>query len=247
MKRLLVITAHPDDEAGGFGGALKLYHLRGVETYVICLTPGQAASNRGGAKDDAELSAMRRKEFEASCKLLEITRGEILDYRDGKLDQEDFHAVVTDLTQRVRQLRPQVMLTFGTEGAITAHPDHTMAALFTTAAFHWAGRSNRFPQQLQNGLRPYQPQKLYHTTANFTMPEREPVSLAPWTCALDIGEHLETKIAAFKRHSSQSPLFERFEVAMRKRGARELLHLAATSTPREIQAETDLFAGIVED
>ena len=42
-RRLLCITAHPDDEAGGFGGTLLQYAERGVETHVVCLTPGQAA------------------------------------------------------------------------------------------------------------------------------------------------------------------------------------------------------------
>jgi LmbE family N-acetylglucosaminyl deacetylase len=65
-RRLLCITAHPDDEAGGFGGALRLYAARGVETYVTCLTPGQAASNRGGHAADADLAAARREEFSLS-------------------------------------------------------------------------------------------------------------------------------------------------------------------------------------
>src|SRR4051794_31771239 len=138
MLRLLCVTAHPDDEAGGFGGALALYHARGVETSVICLTPGQAARNRGGAKNDAELSAMRREEFARACKILNVTRGEVLDYPDAALDRQDFHAVSGALVQRIREQRPHVVLAMGTEGAITAHPDHTMATLFATAAFRWA-------------------------------------------------------------------------------------------------------------
>src|ERR1043166_161881 len=87
LRRLLVVTAHPDDEAGGFGGTLLLSQERGIETYVICLTPGQAASNRGGAKSDEDLAAMRRLEFARSCEMLKVTRGEVLDYRDGALDK----------------------------------------------------------------------------------------------------------------------------------------------------------------
>src|SRR5215475_16013135 len=68
MLRLLCITAHPDDEAGGFGGTLLHYAQRGVETHVLCLTPGQAATHRGGAKSDDELAQIRRREFAASCK-----------------------------------------------------------------------------------------------------------------------------------------------------------------------------------
>ncbi|MBA3915662.1 MAG: PIG-L family deacetylase, partial [Acidobacteriales bacterium] len=40
MLRLMVITAHPDDEAASFGGTLRTYADRGVETCVLCLTPG---------------------------------------------------------------------------------------------------------------------------------------------------------------------------------------------------------------
>ena len=66
MLRMMVITAHPDDEAGNFGGTLRLYHDRQVETCVVCLTPGQAASYRGDAKNDLELADTRRKEFATS-------------------------------------------------------------------------------------------------------------------------------------------------------------------------------------
>src|SRR5262249_62128729 len=78
MLRLLCFTAHPDDEAGGFGGTLLRYSERGIETHVVCLTPGQAATHRGNARSDEELSAMRRREFEAAGKLLKISHGTVL-------------------------------------------------------------------------------------------------------------------------------------------------------------------------
>jgi LmbE family N-acetylglucosaminyl deacetylase len=248
MLRLLCITAHPDDEAGGFGGALALYRERGVETSVICLTPGQAARNRGGARSDDELSAVRRREFAAACALLKVTHGEVLGYPDAGLDRVDLDKVVSELTRRIREWRPQVILTFGPEGAITGHPDHSMASLFATLAFHWAGRPDRYAEQLQNGLRPHRAQKLYYATAGFTLPDRPPVALPPSTAAIEISaEHLETKIQAFKLHASQGPLFARFEETMRKRGHKELFHLAAAITPRRAETETDLLAGVVED
>jgi len=55
MRRMMVVTAHPDDEASSFGGSLRLYQERGVETCVICLTAGQAATHRGSARSDQEL------------------------------------------------------------------------------------------------------------------------------------------------------------------------------------------------
>ena len=247
MLRLLCVTAHPDDEAGGFGGSLLLYRQRGIETYVICLTPGQAATHRGQATSDEELAAQRRREIEDSCRILKLTRGEVLDYRDSALDRADFYRVVQDLVLRIRTIRPQVILTFGTEGAVTAHPDHSMAALFTTVAFHWAGRANRFVEQLTNGVSPHRTQKLYYSTALFTLPDRQPVALSPATATIDIGDYLETKIAAFKAHTSQAPLFTLFENHVRRRGHKEHFHLAARTQPSLMKPETDLFEGVEEE
>jgi LmbE family N-acetylglucosaminyl deacetylase len=245
MLRLLCFTAHPDDEAGGFGGTLLRYAERGVETHVICLTPGQAATHRGQARSDEELAAARRREFEAACKLLKVNHGTVLDYPDAKLDRQDFRAVVEDLTRRVRELRPHVIMTMGTEGAITAHPDHSMVSVFATIACHWAGRTNRFPEQLQNGLAPHQAQKLYYATALFTMPDRQAVSLAPTTAVIDLEpREIDLKIAAFKAHTSQAPLFGFFEETVRKRGRKEVFHLANNSRPQKSEMETDLFAGV---
>ncbi len=247
MRRLLCVTAHPDDEAGGFGGSLLLYRERGVQTYVVCLTPGQAATHRGNTRSNTELSEQRRREFASACRILNVTQGEVLDYPDAGLDRADFYGAVGDLVLRIRTIRPQVMLTLGPEGAITAHPDHSMAALFATAAFHWAGRANRFVEQLNDGLRPHRVQKLYYSTALFTLADRQPVALPPATTTIHIGEYLETKIAAFKAHSTQAPLFSLFENNVRKRGQEELFHLAARSTPSVMQRETDLFEGVEEE
>ncbi|MGH8630561.1 MAG: PIG-L deacetylase family protein [Burkholderiales bacterium] len=247
MLRLLCITAHPDDEASSFGGTLLRSHDRGIETHVLCLTPGQAATHRGGARSDDELAAMRRREFAAACEILKITRGEVLDYPDAALDRVELRSIVGDLVGRIRHLRPHVIITFGPEGAVTAHPDHSMCSIFTSMAYHWAGRSNRYPDQLQNGRTPHCAQKLYYATTLFTLPDRQPVSLAPATADIDIAPHLETKITAFEAHTSQAPLFPLFAKIVRKRGQRELFHLAASVTPQQLQPETDLFAGVVGD
>jgi len=188
---------------------------------------------------------MRRREFAESCKLLRVSHGEVLDYPDAKLAQQDFYRVVADLTQRVRKIRPDVVMTLGPEGGVTAHPDHSMVSIFATMAFHWAGRSDRFPEQLQNGMAPHQTQKLYYATALFTIPERQPISLAPSTTRLELKpEEFETKIAAFKCHTSQEPLFPFFENTVRRRGLLEVFHLAASATPSNVEMETDLFAGV---
>jgi len=246
MLRLMCVTAHPDDEAGSFGGSLRLYHDRGVETAVVCLTAGQAATHRGGAKNDLELEAIRRQEFAASCEILKVTYGTVLDYPDGLLHRQDLYRIVCEVTREVRRFRPDVMITFGTEGGVTGHTDHSMTSVFATLAFHWAGRNNRYPDQLKDGPTAHCTQKLYHATADFTLPDRQPITLSPTTTVIDIGEHLETKIAAFKAHASQAPLWPLFESHVRRRGTKEMFHLAASVDSRPIEHKTDLFIGIAE-
>ena len=210
MLRLLCVTAHPDDEAGAFGGTLLLYHERGVETSVLCLTAGTAARNRGTARTDDELAALRRAEFAASCQLLNVSRYEVLNYPDSKLDRTDFYAVVGTLVQRIRQIRPQVILTFGIDGGLTGHADHAMAGVFASMAFEWAGRPDRFPEQIENGLQPHRAQKLYYQTADFLLPDRQPIAPPTVTARIEIGkERFEKKVEAFKQHTTQAPLFER--------------------------------------
>ncbi len=242
--KLLGITAHPDDEAGAFGGSLLLYHSRGVETFVICLTPGQAATNRGQARSDEELAALRREEFAASCRILHVTSAEILNYPDGGLQKANFYEVVGELTRRVRDIKPNLILTMGPEGAITGHPDHSMASVFATMAFHWAARKDRYPEQLTNNRTPHRAQKLYYSTAPLLLPDRPPVSPPPNTAIIDITPFLDDKIKAFKAHSTQAPLMERVEKTMRKFGSKELFHLAARNHPSAIEQETDLLTGL---
>jgi LmbE family N-acetylglucosaminyl deacetylase len=244
--RLLTVTAHPDDEAASFGGTLRLYHDRGVETYVVCLTPGQAASHRGPAKNDHELAAIRRKEFAKSCEILGIDRGVVLDYADGKLHRLDLYGIVDELVRHIREFRPQVMLTFGPEGAVTGHTDHSMVSVFATLAYSWAGRNNRYPDQLIDGVQPHCVQKLYYATTSFTLPDRPPVAPAPITTVIQIGDLMETKIAAFEAHTTQAPVFPLVTKSILARGREEMFHLAATSAPATLTQETDLFAGVSE-
>lgn len=243
----MCVTAHPDDEAGGFGGTLLKYRESGAETCVVCLTRGQAATHRGIARSDLELAELRQREFMASCEILKVSQPIILNYPDGQLYRQELNRVVYDLTMRVREFRPHVILTFGAEGGVTGHPDHSMAGIFATLAFHWAGRSNRYADQVKNGSGPHRTQKLYYETADFVLPNRPPITFTPRTAVIDIASHLETKIAAFKAHTTQAPLWPLFENNVRKRESRELFHLAASVKDGTIETETDLFVGVTED
>ena len=247
MFRLMCITAHPDDEAGGFGGTLQLYAQRGVETSVVCLTPGQAATHRGGARSDAELAEMRRREFAASCEILKVSRPVVLDYPDGQLYLQQLNQVVYELARQIREFRPQVVMTFGADGGVTGHPDHSMAGIFATLAFHWAARTNRYSDQFSSGLQAHRAQKLYYGTADFALPGRQPVAFSPATAVIEIKDFMETKIQAFKAHTTQQPLWHLLEDNVRKRGTKEMFHLAAAVNTHSQQQETDLFAGVAAE
>ena len=249
MFRILCVTAHPDDEAGAFGGTLLLCHERGVETSVVCVTAGTAARNRGTARSDDELAALRRAELAASCRLLNVSHCEVLDYPDSKLDRSDFYRATGDVVLRIRELRPHVVLTFGMDGGLTGHVDHAMAGMFASMAFEWAGRPDRFPEQIEKGLQPYGAQKLYYVTADFLLPDRQPIAPPTVTARIEIGkERFEKKVEAFQLHKTQAPLFERVRKNLgRGQGAVEMYHLMATRDPREAKLETDLFEGVVED
>src|SRR5262245_40581188 len=109
MLRMMVVAAHPDDEAASFGGALRVYGDRGVETCVLCRTPGQAGSHRGGAKSDHELAILRRKELAASAEILKVTRTIVLDYPDGQLHLVELYRLTSEITCHMREFRPHVV------------------------------------------------------------------------------------------------------------------------------------------
>jgi LmbE family N-acetylglucosaminyl deacetylase len=213
---------------------------------VICLTAGERAANRSGIADDEALKAMRRREFADSCQHLGVAHCQVLDYPDGALDRADFLAVTGHLVQAIRTLRPHLVLTFGAEGFVTAHPDHGMTGLFTSAAFQWAARTTRCTAQLDQGLTPWQAKKLYYVTTEFSLPERPTVSLAPVTARIWVAPYLRRKDEAFAKHTTQRVLQPLFKDAQQRAGDHELFHLAATAEVTAMAMETDLFAGVKE-
>jgi len=242
--RLLCICAHPDDECFGFGGALALYASRGVETSVLCLTDGQAATNRGDASSNKELGKTRRAEFEASCKVLGVHNYQVLDYHDAQLEHEQFSNLAGVLVSHIRRLRPHVIITFGGEGALNSHPDHTTISGAATAAFHWAGNPKRY---VTIGGDLWKPQRLYYLTTNFFLPDRHVPLLPPWTHTLDISSVFDKKKEAFAQHKSQAPLMHLAYPIFEKQGPEERYTLAAAVAPQPARQSTDLFEGVAED
>ncbi len=248
--RLMCFTAHPDDECGAFGGALMMAHQRGVETSVICLTEGRAGSHRGNARNDEELAQLRRQEFAAALRVLGVADGEVLNYPDGGLLQQNFAAVTTVLVERIRRFRPHVVLTFGGDGNVNLHPDHTMVSFFATAAFHWAGRTNFAPEQLADGLLPFRAQKLYYAAAPFLAnpdpEEARKIALMPASLVLTLGNLKAKKLEGFMQHTTQAEMLAKVKAVFEETGDEEKYLLAAARGFRSSPLETDMFAGLEE-
>ena len=243
--RLLVVTAHPDDESGGFGGALMQAHQAGAETYVLCFTDGQAAHFRQGAVDDEALGKLRREEMEAASAVLGVTQHEVLHYPDGELAEQNFEELVGVVVRRMRRWRPQVVLTFGSDGAINLHRDHTMVSMAATAGFHWAGRPEMFAE---TGLA-WSPQKLYWVSTPFVSVRDRPeltqrAATVPWSLTLDLGEFADRKIEAFRKHSSQQGVLERVGEQVRNVMKTERYLLVAKRRIGPVAGDAGIWAGI---
>lgn len=236
--KLMCVVAHPDDECFAFGGALVLAAERGVETYVVCLTDGQAATHRGSATTGEELGRTRAAEFAASCAVLGVRQHEMLDLEDGRIEFADFSSTVGRLVDRMHRFRPDVVLTFGLDGGLNTHADHMMVAMLTSAAFHWAGRSKRFPELAQ----PFQPRRLFFLSTDIFLPDRQPPLPAPWSVRLDIQSVLPKKLEAFRAHRSQAPLMENTREFFAQHGNQEFYTLGAGLEPQAVHVDDDLFS-----
>lgn len=238
----MCITAHPDDESGAFGGALLMAHAQGAETAVLCATAGQAGSYRSEGQSDHALAHERRAEFAAACRVLHVTHSEILDYPDGGLAQQDFYAMIGSLVERIRVWRPHVVLTFGGDGGVNLHRDHTIIGLAATAAFHWAGRSAYFPVS-----QPYASQKLYYSGTPFVasrnQQEAAVAARVPYSLTLELGEWRSRKLEAFMQHSTQRGVLERARENFEQHLNYERYLLAAARDPSQ---DNGLFAGVIE-
>ena len=133
--KLLAVLAHPDDESLGFGGTLAKYGSEGVETYLVTATRGERGrfGALGKGADPVEVGRVREAELRAAAAVLGIREVAILNYPDGALDHVEVASAVRAVVSHIRRIQPDVVVTFGPEGAY-GHPDHIAISQFTTAA-----------------------------------------------------------------------------------------------------------------
>jgi LmbE family N-acetylglucosaminyl deacetylase len=167
----MAVLAHPDDESFGMGGTLALYVQKGVEVHLVCATRGEAGLvEPEHLRGYASIGALREAELRCAAAHLGLAGVHFLDYRDSgmpgspdnqhpqALAQAPLEGVARQVAHLIRQVRPQVILTFDPIGGYR-HPDHIAVHRATVEAFRLAADAD-----FQDGLPPYQPQKLYFHT-----------------------------------------------------------------------------------
>jgi LmbE family N-acetylglucosaminyl deacetylase len=134
-RRLMCVLAHPDDESLGMGGTLARYAAEGVETSLITATRGE----RGRFGDSGErpssdvVGSTREAELRAAAEILGVRDVTVLGYPDGALDAVDARAAQEAIASHLCRVKPQVVITFGPDGAY-GHPDHIAISQLTTSA-----------------------------------------------------------------------------------------------------------------
>lgn len=143
QKKLMAVFAHPDDESLMMGGALAKYANEGVETYLLMATKGEKGrfGVDRGAPGIEVVGKTRQQELLSAAEALKMKEVSFLGYMDGSLDKSDPEEIIRKIALHIRRVRPQVMVSFGPDGAY-GHPDHVAISQFTSAAILKAADAN---------------------------------------------------------------------------------------------------------
>jgi LmbE family N-acetylglucosaminyl deacetylase len=222
--KLMGVFAHPDDESLGTGGVFAKYAAEGMETYVVTATRGQKGRFRDGTDrpDDDEVGRVRERELRAAAAVLGVREVVVLDGVDGELDRADHSEVTAGIAVEIRRLKPDVVMTFASDGAY-GHPDHIAISQYTTAAVVAAAS----PGTVAGG-EPHAIAKLYwiawpepkwrayqaalkKLVARVDGLEREAVPWPDWaiTTVVDTAAHWPTVWRAVQRHETQMMIYSR--------------------------------------
>jgi LmbE family N-acetylglucosaminyl deacetylase len=165
--RLMQVVAHPDDEDGGM---LTLESRgKGVDVTLFTVTRGEGGQNKFGAESSDELGILRTLELLEADKYYGVEQrfSHVTDFGFSKTADETFskwhgHDIALgDLVRAIRTFRPDVLVARFSGTTRDGHGHHQASALLTIEAFRAAADPNKFPEQIKEGLQPWQAKKLY--------------------------------------------------------------------------------------
>jgi N-acetyl-1-D-myo-inositol-2-amino-2-deoxy-alpha-D-glucopyranoside deacetylase len=297
-RHLLLGHAHPDDESIGQGATMARYVSEGVGVTLVTCTAGEMGEilvpelEHLAADRDDTLADQRRIELDKAMAELGVTDHRYLGgfqrYRDSGMKwHADGHAVAaddvhdnafwnadlteaaTDLVQVIREVRPQVLVTYDEFGGY-GHPDHIQAhrvAMYgavlaavpsyrrdlgdswDVAKIYWGAMS---ASRMREGLR-----RLRDAGDTTTFEGMDPENLPAFaiedddlTAAIDGSQFVDQKMAALRAHATQiavdGPFFALSNNVGNEVWGTEFFRLAK-GTPGPVGEhglETDLFAGV---
>ncbi len=162
---LMNATAHPDDENNGM---LALYaRSLGMRVALVSATRGDGGQNEIGPELFDALGILRTEELLAAHQFdgAEQYFTRAVDFGYSFSPEETYEKwgrqeILGDFVRHIRTLRPDVMVTLGTEGT-GGGQHHQASAVIAAEAYQAAADPAKFPEQIQAGLRPWQVRKLY--------------------------------------------------------------------------------------
>jgi LmbE family N-acetylglucosaminyl deacetylase len=158
-------VAHPDDENNGY--LVQLNRGLGVRTILATATRGDGGQNEIGPELFDALGLLRTSELQAIHRYdgAEQYFTRAVDFGYSFSLEETFQKwgteeIVSDYVRLIRMLRPDVVVSMRPEGA-GGGQHHQASAIIVAEAFRAAADPAKFPDQIKEGLRPWQPRKLY--------------------------------------------------------------------------------------
>src|SRR5271166_1343180 len=165
--RLMHTVAHPDDEDGGMLTLESRGH--GVSVLQLTLNRGEGGQNKVGSNLLDELGIIRTLELLAADRYYGVEQRftRVADFGFSKTPEETFQKwgghdiALGDMVRVIRTFRPDVICTRFQGSSRDGHGHHQASGILTREAFRAAADPTRFPEQIREGLQPWQAKKLY--------------------------------------------------------------------------------------
>jgi LmbE family N-acetylglucosaminyl deacetylase len=167
VGNFMMTTAHPDDENNGMLAYFS--HGKGFRTSLVTATHGEGGQNEIGPELFVPLAVLRTEELLAAHRFdgAEQYFTRAIDFGfsfsvEETLEKWGHQEILGDYVRMIRTIRPDVIVGFVFDGD-GGGQHHQASSRLTLEAFRAAADPARFPEQIKDGLRAWQPKKFYYT------------------------------------------------------------------------------------